>query len=91
MSPDWETIGYVVSSRYRVEVLERLTDSPAPPSTIAADTGFDISHVSRALQDLRKQGLVDLLVPESRKKGRIYGITDEGREIWSTIESQNLV
>lgn len=90
MSPDWEAIGYVVSSRYRVEVLARLTDSPAPPSTIAADTDCDISHVSRALQDLREQELVELLVPESRKKGRIYGITDEGSEIWTTIESQNL-
>ncbi|AEN07803.1 transcription regulator (plasmid) [halophilic archaeon DL31] len=90
MSQDWETIGFVVSSRYRVEVLERLTDSPAPPSTIANDTGCDISHISRALQELREHELVDLLVPESRKKGRIYGITDEGGEVWTTIESQNL-
>lgn len=90
MSADWEVIGYVISSRYRVEVLQRLSDSPAPPSTIAEDTGCAISHVSRALQDLRDQGLVDLLVPESRKKGRIYGITDAGRDIWVKIESQNL-
>lgn len=90
MTPDWGVIGYVVSSKYRVEVLERLTDSPAPPSTIADDTGCDISHVSRALQDLRDHGLVDLLVPESRKKGRIYGITNEGQKVWSAIESQNL-
>ena len=90
MSPDWEVVGYVISSTYRVEVLRRLTDSPAPPSTIATDTGCDISHVSRALQDLRDRGLVDLLVPESRRKGRIYGITEEGYEVWGTIESQNL-
>lgn len=90
MSPDWEVIGYVISSRYRVEVLRRLSDSPAPPSTIAEETGCSISHVSRALQDLRDHGLVDLLVPESRKKGRIYGITDAGRDIWGKIESQNL-
>jgi len=90
MSPDWEVIGYVVSSTYRVKVLQRLADSPAPPSTIADETDCAISHVSRALQDLRERGLVDLLVPESRKKGRIYGITDDGREIWETIESQNL-
>lgn len=90
MTSDWEAIGYVVSSTYRVKVLQRLADSPAPPSTIAEETDCAISHVSRALQDLRDHGLVDLLVPESRKKGRIYGITDEGREIWETIESQNL-
>lgn len=90
MSADWEIIGYVISSTYRVQVLRRLEESPAPPSTIADDTGCAISHVSRALQDLREHGLVDLLVPESRKKGRIYGMTDAGREIWGMIESENL-
>lgn len=90
MSADWEVIGYVISSTYRVQVLRRLDESPAPPSTIAEDTGCAISHVSRALQDLREHGLVDLLVSESRKKGRIYGMTDAGREIWDMIESQNL-
>lgn len=90
MSTDWGEIGFVVSSTYRVRVLQRLADSPAPPSTIATDTDCAVSHVSRALQDLRERGLVDLLVPESRKKGRIYGITDSGREIWETIEAQNL-
>lgn len=90
MSLDWEVIGYVVSSKYRVRALRRLSESPAPPSTIADDTECAVSHISRALQDLRDHGLVDLLVPEERKKGRIYGITDEGTEIWETIEAQNL-
>jgi len=90
MSSDWDEVGYVISSRYRVDVLRRLADSPAPPSKIAEDTDSATSHVSRALSDLREQGLVDLLVPESRQKGRIYGITDYGREVWETIEAQNL-
>jgi len=90
MSSNWEIIGYVVSSKYRVIVLERLIESPAPPSSIARDASCTVSHVSRALQELREHGLVDLLVPESRKKGRIYGITDKGREVWETIESENL-
>lgn len=90
MSTDWEEVGYVISSTYRVKVLRRLADSPAPPSKVAEDTDCADSHVSRALTDLRDRGLVDLLVPESRKKGRIYGITDRGREIWETIEAENL-
>ena len=90
MSTDWELIGYVISSRYRIKVLQRLTDSPAPPGKIAEDTDCAVSHVSRALQELRDRGLVDLLVPESRQKGRIYGITEEGERIWETIEAQNL-
>ncbi|APE95078.1 MAG: helix-turn-helix domain-containing protein [Halobacteriota archaeon] len=91
MSTDWDEIGYVISSTYRIRVLQRLADSAAPTSKIAEDIGCANSHVSRALNDLRERGLVDLLVPESRKKGRIYGITDRGREIWETIEAQNLV
>lgn len=90
MSSDWEIIGYVVSSKYRVIVMQRLIESPALPSTIADDADCTISHVSRALQELRDHDLVALLVPESRKKGRIYGITDEGREVWEKIESENL-
>lgn len=90
MSSDWGVVGYVVSSKYRVIVLQRLTESPAPPSTIADDANCTVSHISRALQELRNRGLVELLVPESRKKGRIYGITDEGRSTWETIESENL-
>jgi DNA-binding MarR family transcriptional regulator len=90
MSTDWAAVGYVISSTYRIRVLRRLAESPAPPSKIAEDTDCATSHVSRALVDLRENGLVYLLVPEGRKKGRIYGITDRGREIWETIEAQNL-
>jgi hypothetical protein len=35
MRTDWDEIGYVISATYRVEVLQRLADSPAPPSKIA--------------------------------------------------------
>lgn len=90
MSTDWDEISYVISSTYRVDVLERLADSPATPSKIAEDTDCPIAHVSRALQGLRERDLVDLLVSEDRQKGRVYGITDPGREIWQTIEAQNL-
>jgi len=91
MTSDWDEIGYVVSSKYRVKVLQRLSESPAPPSTIAEDTDCAVSHISRALQDLRDRNLVELLVPESRKKGRIYGMTDRGQDVWEIIREQDLV
>ncbi len=90
MSSDWDEVSYVISSSYRVKVLERLANSPATPSGIADDTGCPIAHVSRALQGLRERELVDLLVSEDRQKGRVYGITDQGELIWETIEAQNL-
>lgn len=90
MNDDWDEIGFVISSRYRIEVIERLADGPATPSGIADDRDLSISHVSRALQSLRRRNLVTLLVPEERKKGRVYGITDRGTEIWEQIESEQM-
>ena len=90
MPDNWDEVSYVISSSYRVAVLQRLADSPATPSSIATDTERPITHVSRALQGLRDHGLVDLLVSEERQKGRVYGITDRGTAVWETIEAQNL-
>jgi DNA-binding MarR family transcriptional regulator len=90
MSADWDEISYVISSSYRVAVLRRLAESPATPSRIASEAECSIAHVSRALQELRERSLVDLLVSEDRQKGRVYGITDEGRTVWTTIEAENL-
>jgi len=90
MGDQWDEIGFVLSSQYRKAVLRRLAQSPAPPSTIASDTGINLSHVSRSLQRLREEGLVELLVPETRRKGRVYGITSHGEEVWEKIVSQGL-
>jgi DNA-binding transcriptional ArsR family regulator len=90
MTNDWDTVGFVVSSRYRIVVLRRLAEGPASPSTIAADADVAISHVSRALSELREYSLVELLVPEPRKKGRIYGLAESGEEVWERIESAGL-
>lgn len=91
MTEEWDEIGFVISSRYRVAVLRRLADGPATPSQLATDSGLAIAHISRALRGLRERDLVELLVPEDRKKGRVYGITERGEEVWSQIQSKNLV
>lgn len=90
MGDQWDEVGFVLSSQYRKAVLRRLAQGPAPPSTIASDTGINLSHVSRSLQGLRDEELVELLVPETRRKGRVYGITSRGEEVWEEIVSQGL-
>jgi DNA-binding transcriptional ArsR family regulator len=87
---EWDDASFVISSPYREATLTRLADSPATPSQIAGDSSMDISHVSRALGDLRERALVELLVPEERKKGRIYGLTDRGSDISALIEEQGI-
>lgn len=86
----WDEVSYVISSRYRVATLQRLAEGPATPSLIADEQELNITHVSRALQELREMDLVDLLVSEDRKKGRVYGITEHGLEVWNTIERKNM-
>lgn len=74
-------LGHVAASDHRETTVRRLTDSPATPSVIAEDIGLDTSHVSRALKSLRGKDLVELLVDEDRRKGRVYALTAEGEEV----------
>lgn len=90
MSTDWDEVSFVISSRYRIIALRRLAVGPATPSQIATDAGVGIAHVSRALQNLRDRSLVDLLVSDDRQKGRVYGLTERGREVWEKIDAENL-
>lgn len=91
MSSDWDEISFVISSQYRVAVLQRLSSNPATPSQIASESDCSIAHVSRALQELRGQSLVELLVSEDQKKGRLYAISESGQTVWDRIEAEDLV
>ena len=91
MTDEWDDVSYVISSQYRVATLERLQTGPATPSLIATDTDHSIAHVSRALQELQEEGLVTLLVSENRRKGRVYGTTDQGQSVIETIQAEEMV
>jgi len=78
---DWDSVSYVISSKYRVETLVELYDRPRTPSKIAEENELSTAHVSRALKELREKGMVELLVSDNQKKGRVYGITEKGKSI----------
>lgn len=85
----WDEAGYVISSKYRIEVMKRLAEGPKTPSAMARpNSDIPIAHVSRALTNLRERDLVELLVEEERKKGRLYGLTDEGEKVWDVVKDQ---
>jgi DNA-binding transcriptional ArsR family regulator len=90
VTEDWDVVGYVISSDHRTVVLGRLADGPATPTQIASDVDLAATHVSRALNSLRDRDLVELLVPEERRKGRVYGITSKGAETWDLIQAKDL-
>lgn len=80
MSRDWDAVSYVGRSKYRERIAAHLYDhGAAAPSEIADAAGYALPHVSRALAQLRDEGLVELLVSEDQHHGRLYGLTDTGR------------
>lgn len=83
---EWEDFGYVAASGYRLAVVDRLADGPATPSTIADASDYQITHVSRALRELRERDIVDLLVSEDTRKGRVHGLTERGHETSDLLE-----
>lgn len=90
MTVEWDDIGFVISSGYRTAVLRRLAESPSTPSQIGADLDIAVAHVSRALQQLRERSMVDLLVPEDRRKGRVYRLSEKGELVWEQAQEHNL-
>jgi len=78
---DWDAVGHVRGSRYRMAVVEALAERPQTPSEIANGDDMNTHHVSRALSQLGDEELVELLVDESVQKGRIYGLTDAGEAV----------
>lgn len=91
MATDWDDVGYVVSSKYRIAVLRVLSSGPATPTTIADESGLGITHISRALGRLQDRDVVELVVPEDQHKGRLYDLTDRGESIWGEMETAGMV
>ena len=91
MTDNWDDIGFIISSKYRVTVLRRLAEGPATPSKISDDEDISIAAVSHALRQLRERSLVELLVDEDRRKGRVYRITERGEDLWKEITKKELV
>lgn len=78
----------VSRSTYRLAVLRQLSESDMIPTKIADETDIGIAHVSRTLNELREMDVVELLVEEDTKMGRVYGITEEGEETLEYVEGE---
>ena len=78
--PNWEKLGYVLASEYRIKIIRILKNGPQRPKDIALGTGMYLSHVSNILKGLQEKGLVRCLTPRL-KRGRLYSLTDEGKKV----------
>jgi len=83
---DWNSYGFAFVSKYRRIILISLLESPKTPTQIANEHNCNVSHISRALRELKEKGLVKCLNPE-RRKGRIYALTDKGLRITQRLKT----
>lgn len=70
---------FVERSGVRAKVLGDLSKGPKTPSELAHIENEHLSHVSRALSELRAQGLVESSPRKSRE--RYYRTTQRGLEL----------
>lgn len=91
MDDDWDIIGFVISSQYRVLVIDELSTHPSTPSQIAEQGDASIASISHALSQLRDRDCVELLVDEERRKGRVYGLSETGEEVWEHLQEEEML
>ncbi len=70
-------------SSLRSKLLERLVSRPYTPTELATAESKHLSHVSRALVELRDYGLVSST--ESGSRERYYKVTSQGYAIYASI------
>ena len=83
----WDDIGYIMASNYRKLIVEKLKYKNYLPSTLAKELKIQLSHISRALSELKRKNVVECL-NETSKKGKIYTLTELGKKISEKIESE---
>jgi len=85
MTTKYNDVGYVKISKHRKTVFLALKNGPKMPSEITQETNMRMDDVSRALRAMDLKRLVSCVNPEM-KKGRIYALTDNGKEIINEIK-----
>jgi len=78
-----EKLSYLLASGTRERVLAMAVPSPKAPVQLAQETGLRLAHVSRALSQLQRAGLVVNLGAQHR--GKLYAATDLGRTVFREL------
>ena len=82
---------FVVRSSNRTKVIQRLGEGAAIPSQIRSRTGQEYSRISEAVTPLRDRDIIDLLVDEDTKRGRLYQLTDHGKDVLQFMRQNGML
>ena len=78
---------YVQISKYREKTLKSIGDDVKIPTSIAKDSGIRTNHISKVLSELKSKDIVECINEEARK-GRLYRLTDTGKEVLDVIKDK---
>ncbi len=82
----YNLVSFVTRGSVRKKTLKGLL-KPNTPTELAKATGIERSAVSRAIQALEKNGLVECLTPEENMN-RYYRTTETGKKVLDVIEGK---
>lgn len=80
-----DALSYVKLSKHRIEVISSIGNKIKMPREIVKDTNRVLSDVSRALRGLKEENLV-ICLNEEVDQGRLYQLTEKGKEILKYIK-----
>ena len=75
-----EKLGWVKLSKHRKKIVRDLEHDFKIPTEISKSTDLSKSEVSRTLKALKDRNIV-VCINEKSHRGRIYTLTDEGKNI----------
>lgn len=78
---------YVEISKYREKTLKSIGNNVKIPTNIAKYSGIRTNHISKVLSELKSKGIVECINEEARK-GRLYRLTDTGKEVLESINEK---
>lgn len=80
-------ISYVEISKYREKTLKSIGNNVKIPTNIAKYSGIRTNHISKVLSELKSKEIVECINEEARK-GRLYRLTDTGKEVLESINEK---
>lgn len=78
---------YVEISKYREKTLKSIGNNVKIPTNISKDSGIRTNHISKVLSELKSKEIVECINEEARK-GRLYRLTDTGKEVLESINEK---
>ena len=79
---------FVQISKYREKTLKSIGDEVKIPTNIAKDSGIRTNHISKVLSELKGKEIVECINEEARK-GRLYRLTDTGKNVLENIKEND--